>query len=200
MKQLHIFSTPIASTVWQGVETLNDRLAATIRSQAGASDSLQRSNVGGWHSDLSFLELEAPEVHAFRQRAREALDEVFAQAASGASSIPPYRLEGWGNLATSGAYHSIHSHPNAAWSGVYYVTGNPDPNYDEHPFSGKLELLDPRPGASLRYEAGTNMYGRFLINPQPGQIVIFPGWLQHQVHPYFGSQERITIAFNAVLS
>ena len=79
--------------------------------------------------------------------------------------------------------------------GVYFVTGNPP--VDGHPFSGKLELVDPRPGASLSYSERTRLYGRFLVNPQPGQLVVFPGWLQHQVHPYFGPAERISIAFNA---
>jgi hypothetical protein len=27
-------------------------------------------------------------------------------------------------------------------------------------------------------------------------MIVFPGWLQHFVHPYFGSGERISIAFN----
>ncbi|NJN46627.1 MAG: hypothetical protein HC808_09270 [Candidatus Competibacteraceae bacterium] len=31
-------------------------------------------------------------------------------------------------------------------------------------------------------------------------MVVFPGWLQHQVHPYFGPGERITIAFNVIMT
>jgi hypothetical protein len=31
----------------------------------------------------------------------------------------------------------------------------------------------------------------------PGESVIFPAWLIHQVMPFQGGGERITIAFNA---
>jgi predicted 2-oxoglutarate/Fe(II)-dependent dioxygenase YbiX len=31
----------------------------------------------------------------------------------------------------------------------------------------------------------------------PGQLVLFPSWLSHEVRPYFGQRPRIVIAFNA---
>jgi hypothetical protein len=27
-------------------------------------------------------------------------------------------------------------------------------------------------------------------------MIVFPSWLQHFVHPYFGGAERISVAFN----
>jgi hypothetical protein len=27
-------------------------------------------------------------------------------------------------------------------------------------------------------------------------MVVFPSWLKHMVHPYYGSGERISVAFN----
>jgi hypothetical protein len=35
-----------------------------------------------------------------------------------------------------------------------------------------------------------------LVDPLPGLMVMFPGWLKHMVHPFFGSGERISISFN----
>ena len=34
------------------------------------------------------------------------------------------------------------------------------------------------------------------FTPRPGLIMLFPSWLQHQVRPYWGQGERISIAFN----
>jgi len=31
----------------------------------------------------------------------------------------------------------------------------------------------------------------------PGQLVLFPSWLLHEVMPYEGDDVRITVAFNA---
>jgi uncharacterized protein (TIGR02466 family) len=81
------------------------------------------------------------------------------------------------------------------WSGVYYVSGGkPDSN---DPLNGKLELLDPRVGVNmLRLEQGI-FGGRYLVEPMPGLMVMFPSWLKHMVHPFSGSGERISISFNA---
>jgi len=32
---------------------------------------------------------------------------------------------------------------------------------------------------------------------EPGQLVLFPSWLLHEVLPFEGEGERITVAFNA---
>ncbi|TAN08894.1 MAG: hypothetical protein EPN45_08130, partial [Rhizobiaceae bacterium] len=32
--------------------------------------------------------------------------------------------------------------------------------------------------------------------PKPGLMVLFPSWLFHQVRPYRGTHERISVAFN----
>ena len=42
------------------------------------------------------------------------------------------------------------------------------------------------------------IYGRQILDPQPGTMVALPSWLQHHVHPYFGPGERISVAFNAI--
>ena len=36
----------------------------------------------------------------------------------------------------------------------------------------------------------------FAINPEPGMLLAFPAWLDHQVHPFFGRGEHISIAAN----
>jgi hypothetical protein len=46
--------------------------------------------------------------------------------------------------------------------------------------------------------AGSKLEERPLIDPIPGVMVLFPSWLQHFVHPFFGKGERISIAFNVV--
>ena len=35
------------------------------------------------------------------------------------------------------------------------------------------------------------------LQHRPGQLVIFPSWLMHEVLPYVGRAERIVAAFNA---
>ena len=100
------------------------------------------------------------------------------------------------NLLREGGYCNLHNHGTAHWSGVYYVTGNP--SVPGRPFSGKLEFVDPRPAATMLLLEHFTIYGRQILDPQPGTMVAFPSWLQHHVHPYFGPGERISVAFNAI--
>ncbi len=155
--------------------------------------------MGGWHSDLNFLETDSDCVRELASRLHDFVSKVVLQFANASAPACELSLEGWVNVLDGGCYNSVHSHPNAEWSGVYYVTGNraaSEPAANE--FAGKLELMDPRTGAALAYAEGSNLYGRFLIDPVPGQVVVFPGWLPHQVHPYRGTDARVSIAFNAL--
>jgi hypothetical protein len=93
-----------------------------------------------------------------------------------------------------------HNHPMASWSGVYCVAaGSPAP---EHPESGVLRFHNPHYWSSTFLDAG-NMrlaapyhHGFWNLQLKAGQLVLFPSWIPHEVMPYHGDEERITIAFN----
>ena len=196
---LGAFATPVANLRLDEMLAVNPQLEALILAAAAAQPGVTKSNVGGWHSTLDFASRDQLPVRSLFSRIQHVLRDLTQAVLRPGVRIEDVELDivAWANVLRFGEYNSLHSHPNAFWSGVYYVNGN-EP-VDAHPFSGRLELIDPRPGASLTYAELTNLYGRFMINPQPAQIVIFPAWLQHQVHPYFGRGTRISVAFNATL-
>jgi predicted 2-oxoglutarate/Fe(II)-dependent dioxygenase YbiX len=39
--------------------------------------------------------------------------------------------------------------------------------------------------------------GDIAFNLRAGQLLLFPSYLMHEVAPYYGQRERITVAFNA---
>jgi len=194
---LTAFPTPVANLLWPDSGPLNSLLRELVLAEERRGPGLARSNEGGWHSALDFLTREADCIRHLRRRIEQVVDGLTRRFARPTATDRPirYHVEGWANVLRAGQYHSVHCHPNAFWSGVYYVTdidSSPD-----HPASGKLELVDPRPVASASYAELTNLYGRLLLRPQAGQMIVFPSWLQHFVHPYFGPGERISVAFNA---
>jgi len=193
---LPLFVTPVVNYQWPDSNTLNTELRNYILGMEKSEASLSKSNVGGWHSSLDFLSRDAAPIQQLRERLWSFTHDLFQQFSQPGQKLD-FRIEGWANILRQGQYHSVHAHPNATWSGVYYVSGNEE--IEDQPFSGRFELLDPRPGASLNYADCSTLYNRFLLNPQPGQMFVFPSWLQHQVHPYFGAEERISIAFNVLL-
>lgn len=197
---LPLFATPVVNYRIAGEKNLNIRLRALILELEKTSAGVVKSNVGGWHSPPDFLQNNDPSVQELGLRLGEIslalVNQFFHEAAR--ITAASLRLEGWANILRYGQYNTLHCHPNALWSGVYFATDNE--RLSQHPMSGKLELLDPRPGASFNYDERSNLYGRFLVNPTAGQVIIFPAWLQHQVHPYFGDTERISIAFNVMVA
>jgi uncharacterized protein (TIGR02466 family) len=106
-------------------------------------------------------------------------------------------VSAWATVCSAGAYHAPHSHPDSAWSGVYYVnagTGNPG-----RPLSGVLEFLDPRAGVEAVSAPGDPYGEPARVRPEAGLLVVFPSWLYHWVHPYAGQTPRIAVSFNAAL-
>lgn len=193
-----VFPTPVALHVWPDSDALNADLAALAHRLAAQAQSAGRSNVGGWRSDNGFLERSEPCVEALAQRARAMVAEMTRLMM--APGPRRYDMEGWINLLRAGDYNSPHVHPNSTWSGVYYVAGAPGGTGSDTAFAGKIELLDPRPGAAAAYTVENAMQTRTLLDPQPGAMLLFPSWLQHQVHPFRGEGVRISVAFNVLVT
>jgi uncharacterized protein (TIGR02466 family) len=191
------FATPVVVYPWPDSEVLNLALTDVVLQAERTSRGLQRSNVGGWHSGLDFLDAPVGPIAELRQRIVDmimAVSATFVRPGAGDHAFN-YSFEGWANVIRNGQYASVHNHPKCQWSGVYYVSsGQPQPA--EAP-NGRLELIDPRAGANLML-AGSKLEERPLIEPTPGVMVLFPSWLQHLVHPFFGKGERISIAFNVM--
>jgi uncharacterized protein (TIGR02466 family) len=105
--------------------------------------------------------------------------------------------EAWANVARTGHYAKPHVHPNANLSCVYYVDAGNAPA-DEHD-SGVIEFLDPRNRPGMFATEGTMSFDAYKVTPQSGMLLVFPAWLYHYVHPYVGSQARISVAFNVTI-
>ena len=109
--------------------------------------------------------------------------------------------DAWYHVTRKGGYISSHNHPNASWSAVYMVS--PGGGGEEGlPLGGVLSFKDPRPTANMYWDPGNDRWQRQFhigsINQQmkPGDLLVFPSFVLHEVTPYFGTKPRITIAAN----
>ena len=194
------FATPFVAHPWPDSEKHNEELKALILKKESESEGMVRSNVSGWHSNVDLFRWEGACIKKLGQRIEQVLMSltraITAAPEQGSTRRFSYRVDGWANINRRGAYNTVHNHPNCLWSGVYYVaSGEPDA---EIPHNGKLELLDPRVGTNMIYNKGTIFDARYVIDPIPGLMVMFPSWLNHLVHPFHGDGDRISIAFNIV--
>lgn len=194
------FATPLVTFPWPDSEDLNRELKAVILDAEKKSRGIVKSNMGGWHSELGIFSWKEPCIETLRDRVYNAASEFTRNSIirPKAKFTVNYRLDGWANIVRSGDYHSPHNHPNNLWSGVYYVSiGEADADLSRN---GHLELLDPRMGPNMVGIPDSLFEVRYSIPPKEGLMVLFPSWLVHHVHPFIGTGERISVAFNILPS
>ena len=112
---------------------------------------------------------------------------------------PLYLDNVWININGYKDTNSYHIHPNCLLSGVYYLKTPPKcgdlsfchPSYDLTGFHWDSTILRDQ----------LNPYNilRYFSTPKVGNLLIFPYWLRHMVHPNLNTkQERISISFNLI--
>jgi uncharacterized protein (TIGR02466 family) len=95
----------------------------------------------------------------------------------------------WMNITKDGTFQDSHQHQDSVISGVYYFQTNQK--------DGNITFETPNPYMALElFPFGQEFYKYFSIIPSVGKIVIFPGWLKHQVEKNNTLDERISISFN----
>lgn len=201
MELLAVFETPILVFQPPGTDELNAALAAKLLEERARDPGLRVSNRGSWHSvpdlarrpDPVYRELCDMLGRHFLQATRE-----LAQA-RGHTQVPPLGLglTAWAMVMDDGHYTLLHDHATATWSSAYYVDAG-DPPPPDLPDAGRLAFVDPRRAAAT--VPGLDLFPSSLDIPaRTGQLVIFPGYLQHFVHPYRGARPRISVAANAMI-
>ena len=102
----------------------------------------------------------------------------------------------WATANAPGAGHKLHSHPNNALSGVYYVKTRAG--------ADTINFHDPRPQTGIIRPPVTELTAensdQVVVTVSDGTLLIFPSWLQHSVDPNRSSGERLSISFNIMFS
>ena len=191
------FPTYIGRVQLPDADAMNQGLRSLILVEESEYPSLGRSNIGGWHSRADFLHRSDANVTALSSWITWALRRMICVTTGRENFVGTASISAWATICRAGAYHAPHSHPDSAWSGVYYVDAGTE-NQDQ-PLGGVLEFLDPRAGAEAVSAPG-DLYGEpFRVRAQSGLLVMFPSWLFHWVHPYAGETPRIAVSFNATI-
>ena len=203
-ERLELFATPILTASPPNAGELNRALLDVIAAQREKHPGIDRSNLGGWHSDTDMANWGGEAARELADFAVSTVSPHMADAASGGKRQFGWQVEMWANVNGPGHANQMHCHPASFWSGVYY----PDPGGSEiEGNGGELLLEDPRypmaymivPDLLLRDAQNEPMYSQFAMRPVTGRIVLFPSWLRHSVRPHRGDRERVSIALNLAL-
>lgn len=156
-----------------------------------------------FESKLDFLDAELPEVMELKRIFEEQLADVVFSVNQDVwpkgIDVNAYIVESWYHITENGGYHDAHSHPNCSWCGIYYLEPGESALNQRN---GINRFYDPRINAEHYADAGTaylSHQGVWDFEPKEGQVILFPSYLKHAALTYFGSKDRIVIAFNAII-
>ena len=105
--------------------------------------------------------------------------------------------EMWTNMLDTGGSQTLHAHANSFASGVIYLTPS-------HP-SCRTVFVKPPGGSDFSFRnhkrdmlLGPYSAGKYVLpEAAPGDLVLFPSYLYHEV-PRNQGEQRISVAFNAI--
>jgi uncharacterized protein (TIGR02466 family) len=192
-----LFSTPVAMYEHPELSSMNQEITAILVAESESIPSVARSNVGGWHSAYNLQTRPEP---CFRKLAElivaRAQETSEAVAKTTGGNFPKVKASAhmWAMVMRDGHYTSPHTHSDSHWGTVYYPDAG-DANTTAHPGSGVITFVDPRSG-NFPIPGLSMTVGEFVVSPQTGQLLVFPGWLMHYVHTYRGSRPRVSISCN----
>jgi uncharacterized protein (TIGR02466 family) len=185
-----------------GASALNHRLFDVIaglrqRDAGSKRDAVamrQCTTMGGFQTagDSDFLDHADPAVRELRDAiVMPAVHRYLAQALQANPLLVDFKLHSWANVLRAGDWQAPHMHPtefNVA-SGVYYVRvpEAPEPQ-------GWLEFINPHPISTLHGDRSSRRH-----QPREGQLLIFPPYYMHFVHPFAAAGERAIVSFDVRL-
>lgn len=208
-----VFSVPFAQDFHPAPQELNKDLKALFLARekegskyANPNPSL-RQQPGVFESDFNLFSWPDACIQELREFAWTALGRTI-QDLNGytAEEMRSMQISShtWYHVTRHGGFTIAHTHPMASWSGVYCV--DPGTSPPDRPESGILRFHNPHFYSNVFLDSGNARlrapyhHGTWSVRFLPGHLVLFPSWLQHEVLPFYGHDERITVAFNCWFS
>ncbi len=207
-----LFATPLVILNVPDAAALNVELRRVIEQREQSHPSTQHSNLGGWQSSWDMDRWGGAPAIKLMAIGRNLANRMTMDRKGNPGSGPhpgyfavTWHGNMWANINRSGHANEFHSHPASYWSGVYYVDDGGIA--EDASLGGELEFMDPRgplpamfaPHLAIAMAGGLSAGATERIPPKAGRLVMFPSWMMHQVRPYRGTAERISIAFNLTL-
>jgi len=195
------FPTTILHRHLEGMEEVNRQLTALVAEIAATepNSTTGTTTEGGFQTKEDLFQRDNPGIAALKPYIFSAVQEYAGLTIRQELTRAPQKLDfvlwGWAVSYKAGHTQGLHVHPNANVSGVYYVAA--PPSTLEPGEAGKISFYDPRPRATmaqLPFQAT-----RHRVAPVPGDMYLFPSWLEHSVSAFQGEGTRLCIAFNGKL-
>ncbi len=157
-------------------------------------NGLEKSNIGGWHSDNIFNE-----THTEFVKLKNKIEEASNLYHHEIQLRKTYnqKIENiWININQKGHLNEFHNHPQSIFSGAFYLTKRNAPIVFQHPFReiNDFYWYD----YMIETWNGVNS-GIWKLEPEPNILLVFPPWMEHKVLVNKEDTDRISFSFNTIV-
>ena len=168
-----------------------NQLAENIIQWSKEDPGVAKTNRNAWHSttDMQNKPEYKPLIDELFKMVNQVFEEEFLTRGAALGNM-------WANINPPGGYNQPHVHPNAVFSGVYYVKAPPN--------SGRLVCQDPRPGIQTcmpdrkKEQVPKHLWRDVRIEPKENRAIMFNSWLWHSVEPNMSNETRISVSYNFI--
>ena len=91
----------------------------------------------------------------------------------------------WTNVNEIGSKNILHTHTEHSWAGIYYVQAEG---------TGDLTFINPA-NVLLQCNYNSPFTRRTSIKPKDGMLILWPGWVPHEVEENKSNKQRINLAW-----
>ena len=160
---------------------------------------VRRSNLGGWQFDMK--QGMCPEYDSAMDKIVYAVNHIITDVFK--MNIPVQISNSWLNYSSRGGMNTIHTHPGALFSGVYYIKTSPN--------TGPINFIrnDAHAVEMTMFHASASDYAKkqdrdrfWLTNvqkfPEPSKAFLFSSWLAHEVMETTVDEDRLVAGINFV--
>ncbi len=177
---------------------LDEDMRAVLEARHGvAIHPADQSLRGGTRTRGNLFEANDPVIYGLAMAVRDTIENRIARLRPDPTHPFLSRITGrvcfptsWSVRLASQGFHVSHIHPAGWLSSAYYVS-LPD---EVQAGAGQGQLAFGVPDAAL----GLDLAPRRVVQPQEGQLVLFPSYLWHGTTPFESTEPRITVAFDAL--
>ena len=153
---------------------------------------INRSNIGGWHSkDFDLRDRNSIQLK-FALELQNYILNTFNQLGWKTENKKIQIKSMWAIINKKEDFNVVHSHPNSLLSAAYYVKAPKN--------CGKFQVENPNnikkhiaPELTNENDLNVLLAG---IDISEGDLIIFPGYLPHNVAKNESNEDRIVISFN----
>lgn len=152
-----------------------------------------------FESDFNFFREPEPVVRDLLEYCRQCVFEAANHANKGrweaGQRIGIDMHEAWCHITAAGGYHDVHTHPNSAWSGIYYIRAGESDLESKNGINRFYAPWAP-PAYSDIGTQWSSQTSSIDLAAEDGVLICFPSWLLHSAMTYVGNIERVVVAFN----